>query len=211
MQLITHVKQNKTLVAAISLFVCGCGILVWTLVGWAVQPAAETIDSESAGVVVDQLAEPEAVAPTVQPPILVYVSGGVQVPDVYRLPAEARVKDLILAAGGIRPDADLETVNLAAPLEDAQHVHVPLLGDAPAESQSVSAPEAGADSGLLNINTASAEQFDQLPGVGMTIAERIVAYRESNGPFVSIADLRNVQGIGPALLEKITVLVTVGS
>jgi competence protein ComEA len=101
-------------------------------------------------------------------------------------------------------------VNLAAPLADAQHIHIPQQGEgAPATGEAVPAgsPVAG---GLIDLNRASAVDLEELPGIGQAIAERIIAYRESQGPFTSVDELRGVAGVGDALLTKISPLVTVG-
>jgi competence protein ComEA len=159
--------------------------------------------------------EPAKAPPAPQAPaeVVVYISGAVARPDVYRLPGDARVKDLVLAAGGLSPDAAAAQINLAAPISDAQHVHVPLLGEAPA-APSLAAPSAGGAAavggdGLLDLNSASAADLEDLPGIGATIAERILAYRDEQGRFEAVDDLQQVSGIGAKLFERIAPLVTV--
>jgi competence protein ComEA len=136
----------------------------------------------------------------------------VRAPDVYRLPSEARLKDLVIAAGGLSAEADPEQINLAERLKDGQHIRIPRQGEAPpastgAEDTASATPEQGK---LVNINTAGAAELDGLPGIGQSIADRIVEYRTTNGPFKAAEDLRNVKGIGPALFAKIAPLITVG-
>lgn len=176
-------------------------------------PAAQPAD-ELTLAALDELEAPPPAAPTAPAPddLVVYVSGAVAAPDVYRLPAGARVMDAVVAAGGLAGDAAGEDVNLAATLSDAQHVHVPRLGDAPAAQ---GATDTGGDgqasqSGLIDLNRAGAVDLEELPGVGQSIAERIVAYREQQGPFQSVEDLQSVTGIGEKLFAKISPLVTVG-
>jgi len=140
-------------------------------------------------------------------PWVIYVSGEVAHPDVYSLPPGSRVRDAILAAGGFTQDADFQTLNLASFLSDGAKIQVPKVhtnmnNEAPQTGQSV-------ESGLVNINTASQEQLDTLPEIGPTLAQRIIAYRTSNGPFSSIEDIQNVSGVGPATFEKIKSLITV--
>jgi competence protein ComEA len=153
--------------------------------------------------------------PTTPATLIVYVTGAVVAPDVYRLPAGARLKDLVVAAGGFLSDADAQAINLAAPLSDADHVHVPHLGEiATPATLDASSPESTGSTGsaaLINLNSASAADLDALPGVGPALADRIIAYRTEHGAFASIADLANVKGIGPALIENITPLITLGS
>lgn len=154
-------------------------------------------------------------APTLEP-LRVHVAGAVVHPGVYDLPDNSRVTDAIEAAGGFLADADKNGLNLAARLEDGERLDVPYVaGYAPAESQGFTvvsegtpSPLAGAD--LVNINTASADELDKLPGIGQTTAQRIIDYRTNNGPFATIEDIINVAGIGTATYDEIKDLITVG-
>ena len=148
-------------------------------------------------------AEPATPTPAT---IEVYISGAVNKPDVYTLPLNSIVKDAITAAGGATMEADLDRVNLAAHLADQMQVYVPHKGEA-APPPSGSAP--GAPSAKININTASIEDLDKLPGIGPAIAKAIVDYRTKNGPFQKIEDINAVKGIGDALFEKIKEQITV--
>lgn len=146
-------------------------------------------------------------------PIVVYITGAVLRPDVYTLPSNARVKDAVLAAGGLHPDAASEQINLAASIRDAEHIHIPRVGEAPAALPAGTAEPGAAQpasNGQININTANATELEDLPGIGQTLAERIVTYREANGPFATPDDLRKVPGIGAKLFEEISPLITVG-
>jgi competence protein ComEA len=150
--------------------------------------------------------------------VIVYVTGDVKRPGVYEMTATARVADGISRAGGALADADLEQLNLAQPLADAMKVDVPKKGEHPAfagfESDSYSQPASHrarhggrsshklAPGQTLDINTASEAELTQLPGVGPSLAARIVEYRTENGPFQSIDDLQNVSGIGPSKFDK---------
>jgi competence protein ComEA len=147
--------------------------------------------------------------PSVASKVIVYISGAVGAPDVYELPADARIKDLILAAGGLTADADPERVNLAERLKDSEHIHVPRQGEAPAADAVVADTAGAAQSGPLDLNTASASDLDGLPGIGQSFADRIIEYRTTNGPFTSVEDLQKVKGIGAALFAKIAPLVSV--
>ena len=149
--------------------------------------------------------------PSVPSTVVVYISGAVSAPDVYELPLDARIKDLVLAAGGLTVDADPEQINLAERLKDSEHVHVPHQGEAPSNAAAVAADTAGATpNGPLDLNTASANDLDGLPGIGKSFADRIIEYRTTNGPFTSVGDLQKVKGIGAALFAKIAPLVSVG-
>lgn len=168
-----------------------------------------------------------AAATTVAPPatsqvaagspatIVVQAAGSVVSPGVYTLPAGSRVNELISAAGGPAPGADTEALQLAAVLADGQRVYVPVAGEIP-PGAALAGPAApagggggGASPGPLDLNRASAQELDALPGIGPATAAAIVAYREANGPFASVDDLLEVRGIGPAKLGALSGLVTV--
>ena len=130
----------------------------------------------------------------------VHVAGWVLSPGVVRVAPESIVADAIEAAGGLRPGALVDRINLAAPLRSGDQIVVPG-PDAMTESS-----EGG---GPLALNRASAKDLEELPGVGPVLAERIVAYREQNGPFAEVEDLLQVGGIGEAKLASIRDLVRV--
>ena len=165
---------------------------------------------------------------TMAAPVVVQAAGAVARPGVHRLPAGARVDDLVRAAGGALPDADLDRVNLAAPLADGERIWVPRRGEvevpdvvagggtgtgggtAAAGTSSGTGSEGSADpAGPIDLNTATAADLDTLPGVGPATAAAILAHREANGLFVSVDDLLDVRGIGEAKLEQLRPLVTV--
>lgn len=152
-------------------------------------------------------------SPSAHGPIVVYVAGSVVSPGVYRLDADARVQQAVAAAGGAAADADLDAMNLAAPLRDGDRVYVPHAGVAVPPVIGVTGAGGGANidvapSGPISLNAASAAELDILPGVGPSTAAAIVAYREQHGPFASVDDLLNVRGIGAAKLDAIRALVT---
>ncbi len=145
-------------------------------------------------------------------PIVVYITGAVPRPGVYALAQGSRVQDAISAAGGFLSDADKTGINLARALEDGEQLDVaytsgssPVIGTPPP-----AATEAPASTELININTASQADLQTLPGIGPTTAQKIIAYREANGPFASIDDIVNVSGIGPVTFNRIKDLITVG-
>jgi competence protein ComEA len=146
----------------------------------------------------------------------VYVTGAVRRPDVYLFPAGSIVKEAIAAAGGATEDADLDRINLAVQLQDQQQVYVPRRGqEASPVLPLVSAPPGGdVDSrsgtvSLVNINAASAVELEALPGIGPTYAQRIVDYRQANGPFAAVEEIMEVKGIGPGTFAKLEGLITV--
>jgi competence protein ComEA len=148
--------------------------------------------------------------------VVVHVAGAVAVPGVQRLPAGARVVDAVDAAGGAAADADLARLNLAAPLTDGQQVYVLRAGEEPPGLPApAGAPGAGATgdgagpAALVDVNIATAEQLETLPGVGPATAGAIITHREQNGPFTSIEQLIEVRGIGEVKLGQLRDLVTV--
>jgi competence protein ComEA len=140
--------------------------------------------------------------------ILVDVAGWVRHPGVYEFAEGARVLDAIEAAGGARPGALLQSLNLAAPLVDGTQVLVPKEGQTPAPT-GTGAGTTGAATALVNVNTATNAELETLPGIGQVIAQAIVDHRTENGPFTSVDQLLDVSGIGDATLEDIRDLVTV--
>jgi competence protein ComEA len=160
------------------------------------------------------------VVPSLQPTatmIVVYVAGAVVTPGVYELGGSARVHDAVDAAGGLTPEADLDALNLAAFVADGDRIFVPRVGQSvPAVvtpsgggAGTVGGASASAPTEPVNINKASVDELDGLPGIGPATAAAIVAHRQQSGPFSSVDDLLDVRGIGPAKLDAIRGLVTV--
>lgn len=179
--------------------------------------------------------------------VVVHVSGAVQKPGVYHLPAGSRVEDLLNKAG-LLPGADVDSLNLAARLKDEQHLLVPqratetctgndgsgssqrnpfapaegagaggggvlsgqLLASSGSQAGGQQMPVAlGQQRGRININTASQAELDTLPGIGPALAQRIIDYRISNGPFASVEDIKKVSGIGEKKFEQIREMICV--
>ena len=123
--------------------------------------------------------------------------------------ADDRVIDAVAAAGGIGPNADLSGINLSKRVQDEARYHIPAFGES-TPSFSVAAAGAAEEGGaLIDLNIAQAHELETLPGIGRSLANAIIAYREDNGPFTAIGDLDNVPGIGPKTLDAIRQLVTV--
>ena len=148
-------------------------------------------------------------------PLRIYVTGAVLHPDVYQLMPGSIVKDAIEAAGGAAVDADLIRINLAQELHDQQQIYVPCIDEVDAlplvtGGEPDSSAAGVASDGKININSASAEELDILPGIGPAFAQNIVEFRQANGPFNSIEEITLVSGIGDATFEKIKDRITVG-
>ncbi len=176
--------------------------------------------------VVTQFAVPGTESPsaigetdTTSGPVLVYVHGAVQQPGVYSLKSDSRLVDALDAAGGPTEDADLDSVNLAQRVKDEGSYYVPAVGErvnipaipSPESSgggENNSADESG-NGGLINLNTASAQELEHLPGIGPVKARAIVDYRNANVPFASVSDIVKVPGIGDGIYQELKDMATV--
>jgi competence protein ComEA len=176
--------------------------------------AGSTIPGRAAPTTMAASATPKSTAPSV---ITVHVAGAVAHPGVYQLSPNSRVADGVRAAGGAARDASLDDVNLAAPLVDGGYVRIPKVGEQPAGVVQPAGPAGGTPAagaavlpaGPLDLNSATVEQLDALPGVGPTMAAAIVAFRTQRGRFRSVDELDEVAGIGPTRLERLRPLVVV--
>jgi competence protein ComEA len=215
-------------VALVALFaVAGTALAVWhgrarpvTIAPTAARsPAsASTASSTSSGPTGQPVAQPSpsvVASPTSGARVVVDVAGQVRHPGVATLPAGARVIDALTWAGGALPGTDTSSIDLARPLADGEQVYLgppgggaSAAGPAPAASGAQSAGSAGS-AGPLDLNTATAEQLDGLPGVGPVLAGRIVDWRTTHGRFTSVDELQQVQGLGGKKFETLRPLVRV--
>jgi competence protein ComEA len=164
--------------------------------------------------------------------IRVYVGGAVATPGLYTLPRGSRVAEALDAAGGVDANADTSKLGLAARLDDADQVIVPERrpaqatasaaqptltqppsqggGDGTAASAAAAIDPTPATAGPVDVNNASASELEALPGIGPAIAQRIIDYRETNGPFQAVEELAEVRGISDAMVEELRPLITLG-
>ncbi|MBR6405372.1 MAG: helix-hairpin-helix domain-containing protein [Lachnospiraceae bacterium] len=144
----------------------------------------------------DEDSEDSASEPETEESLLVYVSGAVRNPGVYRLPLGSRVYEALDAAGGLTQEAEEGLINLAEPLTDGEMIYFPKKGED-------SSGQVQLSDGKVDLNRAGKEELMTLPGIGETKAEAILQYRKEHGPFQTIEELMQVSGIGEALFEKI--------
>jgi competence protein ComEA len=205
-------RGDRRVVAAVLACIAVAAAIAWWRAGAAAAPPRPSLASASPSSTV------RAATTTTGPEHLVIdVVGAVRTPGIVRVPSRARVVDAIAAAGGATADADLVRLNLAAPLADGARVAVPAVGRPPPALDPTAvtgapAPEgatAGTAAGPININSATADELDKLPGIGPATAAAIVSDRSAHGPFASVDDLQRVRGIGPSKLEQLRDLVSV--
>jgi len=149
---------------------------------------------------------------------IIQISGAVTRPGVYELPVESRGRDAVQAAGGLLPEADTSQINLAARLVDGQSIVIQtnnsITTPSAQRSEPLSIPIEPASAQdlpvrVMNINTATLEDLDELPNIGPVIAQRIIDYRDLNGPFTVIEEITKVEGIGEEIFKEIKDLITV--
>jgi competence protein ComEA len=133
--------------------------------------------------------------------LYVHIVGEIKSPGMYQLPLGARLVDAVFAAGGLTSDADNSSVNLARELSDGEQVVVYKIGETTQDGGVTSG-------GLISINRATAEQLEDLPGIGPALSARIISYREANGGFKAKEDLLNVSGIGDSIFSGFADLIT---
>jgi competence protein ComEA len=143
--------------------------------------------------------------PAPRPKLIVHVVGAVRRPGLYRLAEGARISDAVEQAGGATAKAELEQVNLAAPIADGQQVVVPR------KSGQAAVPAPGTQNagltGPVSLSIATLEDLDALPGIGPVTAQKILDYRAAHGAFRSVEELDAIPGIGPARIEQLRELV----
>jgi competence protein ComEA len=190
-----------TIASVIGLALVG---LALTSVGVVMRSSGETHT-----VTLDQAAIPDTldhIAPVqaLQQTVIVHVVGQVMRPGIVELDEGARVIDAIDAAGGVTQEADTDSLNLARVVTDGEQVYVPEVGE---EVSARAQPSHATSQGPISLSRADQATLETLPGVGPSLATRIIAFREINGPFQSVSDVLAVSGIGPATLERFADLV----
>lgn len=141
--------------------------------------------------------------------VFVDVSGCVKKPGVYEVSAASRIFQVIELAGGVTPDADTSYINQAEPVSDGLKINIPDKNNTDISAGTTSSASQENSTGKININTADATKLQEIPGIGPVTAEKIISYRESNGYFSSVEQIKNVSGIGDKTYEKIKDIINV--
>ena len=141
--------------------------------------------------------------------VFVDVSGCVKKPGVYEVSAASRIFEVIELAGGVTPDADTSYINQAEPVTDGLKINVPDKNSTSITPGATQSASQGNSKGKININTADSTQLQDIPGVGPATAEKIISYRDSNGYFTSVDQIKNVSGIGDKTFEKMKDMITI--
>jgi len=181
-------SSRSAVVAVVLAAAAGVGVLL------APKTSMEPLMAPTTATSLTDVTDPEIIS--------IHVAGWVLHPGVVQVPSGSLVADVVAAAGGAIAGARLDLVNLAAPASDGGQIEVPGPGDAASDSGATG-------TGLVSLNTADVVGLQSLPGVGPVLAERIVAFREANGPFSVLEDLLEVSGIGEAKLAALRDLVSV--
>lgn len=201
--------RDQLLFGAAGAALIAVALSMWLLL--APTPSAEPGVDPGAGIGLVASAAPTAKPSAAEPAtLLIDVEGGVAAPGIVELPSDARVGDAIAAAGGYAEDADIlaaaAALNLAAALSDGQQVYVPIIGVAQAPADGTDGATGGG--GLVNLNTATPEQMDALPGIGPVTVQKIVAARQEQ-PFGALEELVERKVLNNGQLDKVRDLVTV--
>ncbi len=193
-------RRIRVKLAVGSATIAGLAIVVIAIITSSLHSVGKTVDIPQ-----DLTASP--IAGVNQPhntlgSVLVHVIGEVNSPGIYELESGSRVIDAVMSAGGLRTSAAECGVNLAREVKDGEQLFIP------SQDQNCAISGTSEQGGTLSLNSATAEQFDTLPGIGPTLAERIVQWRNTNSGFASIDQLNEVSGIGDKLFAGIRELVT---
>ena len=155
--------------------------------------------------------------------IIVHITGGINNPGIVKLKENSRIEDAIDAAGGLTEDSDISGVNLAYMLEDGIKIRIPMIdddSDASVKEESYITEDSGknvilednsesSSNSIVNINKATQTELETLPGIGPSLATKIIEYRENNGKFSKKEDIKNVTGIGDSKYSSIEEFIVV--
>lgn len=206
--MIDFFKQRK-----IVIIIC---ILVIILIGWKLYDSSK-FETDEESQIIDSNTK-ESKTEDEEELVIIHVIGEVKKPGVVRVKEGSRVEDIVKAAGGLTENADISNINLAYVVEDGTKIRIPSTDDEKQEEYITQSIGEGiimqevsnsSSSSIVNINTANETELEELPGIGASIAGRIIEYRNKNGKFKNIEDIKNVTGIGDSKFEKIKSLIRV--
>ena len=206
--MIDFFKQRK-----IVIIIC---ILVIILIGWKIYDSSN-FETEEESQIIDSNTK-ESKTEDEEELVIIHVTGEVKKPGVVRVKEGSRVEDIVKAAGGLTENADISNINLAYVVEDGTKIRIPSTDDEKqgeyitqsiGEGIIMQEESNNSRSSIVNINTANETELEELPGIGASIAEKIIEYRNKNGKFKNIEDIKNVTGIGDSKFEKIKSLIRV--
>ena len=203
--MIDFLKQRKIIIII--------GILVIIFIGWKFYNLSNNTDIENNDFIVNDTKEEKKNDNEEEEIMAVHVTGEVKNPGVVKIKEGSRIEDIIQAAGGLTENADITNVNLAYIVEDGMKIRIPSNSEGNVTEDYITedngkgvimSEESSNSSNLIvNINTANEAELEQLPGIGPSISSKIVEYRNKNGKFKSIEDIKNVTGIGDSKFDKI--------
>lgn len=202
------------------IMIVGIVIIIIVIIFYYINSTKDIYIPTQTNEVVEEIEEEEEKISEEEQKIIVHITGAVVNNGIVEVKESARINDVIEAAGGVREDADLSNVNLAYAVKDGQKIYIPSKNDKEEiEDLKIISDEAGTDiinkddeaqtSKAININTATKEELQSLSGIGEATASKIILYRQENGKFRTIEDIKNVPGIGDAKFETIKDKITV--
>lgn len=209
--MLDFLKQRKVIIIIVVVII---GFIVWKLYN-----KSESFSSEEA-LISDKNTLSESKNEEEEDMIIVHITGEVKKPGVVKIKQGSRIEDVISSAGGLTENADISNVNLAFIVEDGVKIKIPSVNEDDNTDEYISSDSGKnviisdekkekANTIIVNINTAPQTELEQLPGIGASIAIRIIDYRNKNGKFKAIEDIKNVTGIGENKYEKIKDLIKV--
>ena len=201
--MIDFIKDKKLVICAIFIMIIGVGMYIY-------KSNSDPITIEDNRESIEMQETEDKNEKTAENVIIVHVAGAVKKPGIVKLKEGSRVEDAVNEAGGLEDNADISNINLAYILEDGIKIKIPTLDEKELSDNSYIIEDIGdkvenskSKKDKININTASESELETLEGIGASLAEKIVEYREKNGKFKNIEDIKNVTGIGDSKFEVI--------
>ena len=209
--MIEFLKQRKIIIII--------AILVIILLGWKYYDSKNYEEVNSQEILNSNTKKENKNSNEEEDMMAVHITGEVKKSGVVKIKEGSRIEDIIEAAGGLTENADITNVNLAFVVEDGMKIRIPSINEEKTDEDYITEDSGkgvimtdentSTSSSVININTASESELEQLPGIGPSISSRIIEYRNKNGKFKSIEDIKNVTGVGDSKFEKIKDLIKV--